>query len=57
MLKEFSRPLMQLVSAANRIRLFNAGLGTHVLDLTPFPPDFVAAVVTWQAAREGGTDE
>lgn len=47
---------MQLISRANQIRLFNAGLGTHVTDLSSFPPDFVAAVCAWQSIRETPRD-
>jgi hypothetical protein len=43
---------MQLISYANRVRLFNAALGTHETDLARFPPDYVAAVTAWQSEIE-----
>lgn len=38
---------MRMISEANRIRLFNKALGTHEIDLSPYPVDFVETVVQW----------
>lgn len=40
-------PLIGLISQASRIRAFNKTLGTAVTDLSPYPVDFVDAVVGW----------
>lgn len=40
-------PLIALLSQAARLRAFNHALGVSVLDLTPYPVDFVDVVVQW----------
>lgn len=40
-------PMVSLLTTAQRIRQFNRTLGTNEWDLSPFPRDFVEAVVQW----------
>jgi hypothetical protein len=48
-------PVMALIDQASRIRLFNQALGVSVLDISPYPVDFIEAVITWagELARKG----
>lgn len=39
--------MMNLISHAARLRLFNRALGLHETDLSGWPVDFVEAVLVW----------